>query len=120
MTSDAAAGLGDDAAALVGGVGCAHWHSRLDVVAVRFRCCGHTWPCLHCHDEAEDHQVTPWPTDTEADRAQDAVLCRVCGSWLTVGEYLGLYGGTAAPACPHCATPFNPGCALHTGVYFRV
>jgi uncharacterized CHY-type Zn-finger protein len=123
MTSDMSA---PDAAGLVGGVGCAHWHSPLDVVAVRFHCCGRTYPCLHCHDEAEDHSVTPWPTATVVDRAQDAVLCRSCGVWLTVGEYLDVYAASASPAsparpcCPRCAAPFNPGCALHAGVYFQV
>lgn len=123
MTSDTAAD------ALVGGVGCTHWHTPLDVVAVRFHCCGHTYPCLHCHDEAEDHAVTPWPTASAADRAVEAVLCRACGSWLSVGEYLDLYAGSCVfststvsvgPACPHCAASFNPGCALHAGVYFQV
>lgn len=119
MTSDAAS----DATDLVGGVGCAHWHSPLDVVAIRFHCCGRTYPCLHCHDEAEDHSVTPWPTATADERSVDAVLCRVCGTWLTVGEYLGLYSASSAPAgpaCPHCAASFNPGCALHAHVYFQV
>ncbi|WP_414120800.1 CHY zinc finger protein [Corynebacterium nuruki] len=110
----------DGSTDLVGGVGCAHWHSPLDVVAIRFHCCGRTYPCLHCHEEAEDHAVTPWPTATVADRVQEAALCRSCGSWLTVGEYLDLYAAGEAPACPHCGAPFNPGCALHSGVYFQV
>lgn len=125
-----------DAATLVGGVGCAHWHSARDVVAVRFRCCGHTYPCLLCHAEAEDHPVTPWPTATDVQRRESAVLCRSCGTWLTVGEYLAVYGvdhgagavtdgaGSGAdgrpPACPGCGAAFNPGCALHTGIYFDV
>ena len=112
--------MNSDASALVGGVGCTHWHSPLDVVAIRFHCCGHTYPCLHCHDGAEDHPVTPWPTVTASDRAVDAVLCRACGAWLTVGEYLDVYGGTAEPQCPHCAASFNPGCAFHSHVYFQV
>ena len=112
-----------DASALVGGVGCTHWHSPLDVVAIRFHCCGHTYPCLHCYDEAEDHPVTPWPTTTASDRSQNAVLCRSCGSWLTVGEYLDLYSESTdphCPCCPRCAASFNPGCALHSHVYFEV
>lgn len=112
-----------DASAMVGGVGCTHWHSPLDVVAIRFHCCGHTYPCLHCHDEAEDHPVTPWPTTTASDRSPHAVLCRSCGSWLTVGEYLDLYSESTeprCPCCPRCAASFNPGCALHSHVYFEV
>lgn len=97
---------------LVGGVGCRHWHSPLDVVAIRFRCCGHTYPCLQCHAEAEDHPVRPWPAGEFDDRA--AVLCRVCGRWMTVNDYLGC-GST----CPGCGASFNPGCALHAHVYFE-
>ena len=119
MTSDPS-----ETAHLIGGVGCEHWNSRLDVVAIRFHCCGRTYPCLHCHDEASDHPVTPWPTDTSDDLAVDAVMCRCCGTWLSVGEYLSLYAGSAQhperPACPHCAAPFNPGCARHTHLYFHV
>ncbi|AEK36145.1 hypothetical protein CVAR_0792 [Corynebacterium variabile DSM 44702] len=112
-------------------------------MAIRFHCCGRTYPCLHCHDVAEDHSVTPWPTATADERSVDAVLCRVCGSWLTVGEYLGLYAefhpslfaelpgdsnppdfaGVVEPRrrrCPHCAASFNPGCALHAHIYFQV
>ncbi|AGP30329.1 hypothetical protein A606_03380 [Corynebacterium terpenotabidum Y-11] len=101
-------------------MGCVHWHSPLDVVAIRFHCCGRTYPCLHCHDEAENHPVSPWPTSTATQRAEQAVLCRSCGEWLSIGEYLAVYGRAAvAPACPHCAASFNPGCALHTGIYFR-
>lgn len=105
---------------LVGGVGCLHWHSPLDVVAIRFHCCRRTYPCLHCHDEAEDHPVTPWPTATDTDLAENAVLCRVCGTWLSVGEYLGVYQGAGGPECPHCRAAFNPGCSLHAHIYFDV
>ncbi|WP_291474244.1 CHY zinc finger protein [Corynebacterium sp.] len=118
MTSDPTSDAAADA--LVGGVGCTHWHSSLDIVAIRFHCCGHSYPCLHCHEEAEDHPVTPRPTATGSDRAQEAVLCRACGAWLTVVEYLDLYDGAAEPHCPYCAASFNPGCALHSQVYFQV
>lgn len=108
---------------LIGGVGCTHWNSPLDVVAIRFHCCGRTYPCLHCHDEASGHPVTPWPTDTADDLAVEAVMCRNCGTWLSVGEYLELYDETdqcQSPHCPHCAANFNPGCARHTHIYFQV
>ncbi|MGO1948397.1 MAG: CHY zinc finger protein [Mycobacteriaceae bacterium] len=117
----------DDGRELLGGVGCAHWHSPLDVAAIRFHCCGHVYPCLHCHSENEDHAVEPWPagagTSGESS-GEPAVLCRTCGHWMTVGEYLSLYGEDDGdgeqrePSCPSCAAPFNPGCALHSGIYF--
>lgn len=125
---------------LIGGVGCAHWQSPLDIVAIRFHCCGHVYPCLHCHNEAETHPVEPWPVGEDG----EVVLCRACGHWMTATEYLEVYRGcgsrvssdrpaspeptvssgssspastSTAPACPSCAAAFNPGCALHTGVY---
>lgn len=112
---------------LVGGVGCTHWGSPLDVVAIRFRCCGNTYPCLQCHAECEDHPVAPWPS---GEWATDAVLCRVCGHWMTVGQYLGVLKGTPeqpeqpdephCPHCPHCRAQFNPGCARHAHIYFDI
>ncbi|MGO2111121.1 MAG: CHY zinc finger protein [Pseudoclavibacter sp.] len=88
---------------------CIHYRSPLDVVAIKFRCCGLYFPCLHCHDEAQDHPIAPWGAD---ERGERAVLCGKCASELTITEY------TAATVCPRCAAPFNPGCALHFDVYF--
>lgn len=98
-------------AALVGGVGCDHWSTPLDVIAIRFHCCGRTYPCLHCHDENEDHPLVPWPVARFDDG--DAVLCRACGHWMTVNGYLG-----CGSSCPACAAAFNPGCSLHAHLYF--
>ncbi len=98
---------------LVGGVGCVHWRSPRDVVAIRFHCCGRTYPCLHCHDEAEDHRIVPWPR--ELFDTGDAVLCRACGHWMTVHAYL-----DSGSACPACGASFNPGCSLHAHLYFDI
>ncbi|WP_460795256.1 CHY zinc finger protein [Microbacterium sp. GXF0217] len=88
---------------------CVHYNGPLDVIAIRFACCGEWYPCLRCHDEAVDHGILPWPIDQRDERA---VLCGVCRSTLTIDAYL------AATNCTHCAAPFNPGCALHHPVYF--
>ena len=90
---------------------CAHYRGPLDVVAIRFACCGEWYPCLRCHEEAVDHGILPWPRDQ---RDEQAVLCGVCGSTLTIAAYL------TATGCPQCAAPFNPGCALHHPVYFEM
>ena len=90
---------------------CIHYHSALDVVAIRFACCGEYYPCHLCHEEAVGHPAQQWPL---ADRDREAVLCGVCGHELTIAEYL------AADSCPRCAAPFNPGCHLHTHLYFEV
>lgn len=100
---------------LVGGVGCAHWTSPLDMVAIRFYCCAKTYPCLQCHSDAEDHPVSPWPRE-EFD-TPGAVLCRSCGHWMSVAGYLTV-GRREQPACPVCGSGFNPGCGRHAHVYF--
>ena len=90
---------------------CIHYRSPLDVVAIRFACCGEYYPCHLCHAEAAGHPARQWPI---AERDREAVLCGVCGHELTIAEYL------AADACPRCTAPFNPGCHLHTHLYFEV
>lgn len=98
---------------LTGGVGCEHWNTSRDIVAIRFHCCGRTYPCLYCHEQAEDHRIVTWPRglfDTG-----DAVLCRACGHWMTVRAYL-----DSGSSCPACAAPFNPGCSRHAHLYFDV
>lgn len=101
----------------VGGTGvdqqarCAHWNSEVDVVAIRFRCCGDFYACHSCHQEAVDHPAEIWPRDRFAEQA---ILCGVCGSTLSIADYL------TATACPWCAARFNPRCALHAHRYFEV
>ncbi|KAB1648451.1 hypothetical protein F8O04_10885 [Pseudoclavibacter endophyticus] len=90
---------------------CIHYRSPLDVVAIRFRCCGEYFPCLHCHAEMRDHRIERWRADEVGERA---VLCGVCGHELTIAEYVD------ASSCPRCAAPFNPGCSLHHEVYFTL
>ncbi len=91
---------------------CAHWHSPLDVIAIRFRCCGDWYPCSECHAEAASHDVQVWPRD-EFD--VEAVLCGKCGRKLSVNEYL-----DCGYVCPECGAGFNPGCSRHLHLYFEM
>ncbi|OZB84835.1 CHY zinc finger protein [Microbacterium sp. 13-71-7] len=90
---------------------CVHYRTELDVVAIRFVCCGEFYPCHLCHAETADHPARPWPL---AEQGAKAVLCGVCGHELEIRDYLG------ATACPRCAAAFNPRCALHADLYFEV
>lgn len=90
---------------------CVHYRGPLDVVAIRFHCCGEFYPCFRCHAEAAGHEPSVWPRE-EFDTP--AVLCGVCGSTLTITAYL------SADSCRSCDAPFNPGCALHHPLYFEV
>ncbi|MFJ3491214.1 CHY zinc finger protein [Leifsonia aquatica] len=88
---------------------CIHYRTELDVIAIRFACCGEYYPCHLCHAEAADHPAQAWPEGSGAERA---VLCGVCGEELTIDAYLGVDG------CPGCGAAFNPGCKLHRHLYF--
>lgn len=90
---------------------CAHYAGPLDVIAIRFACCGDWYPCLHCHESEAGHPIRPWPAEAGS---QLAVLCGACGTTLPIADYV------AAAACPACEAAFNPGCALHHCIYFTV
>ena len=90
---------------------CIHYRTPLDVIAIRFACCGEYYPCHLCHAETADHSARPWPASA---RNEHAVLCGVCGGTVSIAAYLGI------EACPACAAPFNPGCKQHSELYFEV
>ena len=90
---------------------CAHWHSPLDIVALKMRCCCVYYACRACHDALADHPAQLWPL---AERDASAVLCGACQAELSIAAYL-----ACDDACPACAAPFNPGCKLHRHLYFE-
>jgi uncharacterized CHY-type Zn-finger protein len=85
---------------------CAHYKSALDIIAIKFKCCGHWFPCYECHAESAGH-ASKDEFDTRA------VLCGHCGAQMTVAEYL-----NCQSTCPRCSSRFNPGCARHYYLYF--
>ncbi|HXH62232.1 MAG TPA: CHY zinc finger protein [Fimbriimonadaceae bacterium] len=89
---------------------CAHWGSHLDVVAIKFKCCNKFYACRECHDELEPHHALLWKRE---ERFQHAVLCGVCQKTMSIADYL-----ECEDFCPHCRTPFNPGCRSHRALYF--
>lgn len=89
---------------------CGHWHGELDIIAIKFKCCGEWFPCFECHASEADHTASVWPTD-EIDT--EAVLCGACGHHLSITEYL-----DCGSACPKCKSKFNPGCTKHYHLYF--
>ncbi|MDO5053095.1 MAG: CHY zinc finger protein, partial [Pseudoclavibacter sp.] len=89
---------------------CVHYRTELDIVAIRFACCREYYPCHACHAETAGHPPERWPASAFEELA---ILCGACGSELTIRAYLD------AAACPHCAAPFNPRCALHRERYFH-
>ncbi|UZD23347.1 CHY zinc finger protein [Algoriphagus halophytocola] len=90
---------------------CQHWHSDLDVIAIKFKCCEKYYPCFSCHEEEADHKPQVWP---KSEFDSKAILCGVCGSELTIAEYQ-----ASGNTCPNCTAAFNPGCSKHYHLYFE-
>ena len=90
--------------------GCAHHHSPLDIVAIRFKCCNEYYSCFACHEALADHPRTLW---LPSEYHEEAVLCGDCGHRLTISEYIG-----CESRCPRCLALFNPGCVDHRHLYF--
>ena len=90
---------------------CAHYHSEIDRIAIKFFCCGIYYPCFECHQAAGCGQPNVWPKEKFNEKA---VLCGACGHELKIQEYL-----DCASSCPACQARFNPGCSLHKHLYFE-
>jgi uncharacterized CHY-type Zn-finger protein len=90
---------------------CVHFHSEKDIVAIKFRCCNHYYPCHQCHEENAGHTAVVWP---RSDWDTPAVLCGACGGELTIREYF-----SCGDTCPACHAAFNPNCRLHYNLYFE-
>jgi len=91
---------------------CVHYHSELDIIAIKFKCCGEYYPCYECHGELADHPAQVWKKE---ERNEKAILCGVCQTELTIREYF-----DADNKCPHCRSPFNPNCSRHYHLYFEI
>lgn len=91
---------------------CAHYHSEIDIIAIKFKCCGEWFPCFDCHAAIADHEPAVW---TKEERNKKAILCGACRHHLTIAEYF-----ECGSRCPRCAADFNPGCANHYQLYFEI
>ncbi|WP_343781241.1 CHY zinc finger protein [Alkalibacillus silvisoli] len=90
---------------------CNHYHSEVDRVAIKFKCCNTYYPCYKCHDENTNHPVERWRID---ERNIQAILCGSCGSELTIDEYM-----NHPTACFKCHASFNIHCRNHYHLYFE-
>lgn len=91
---------------------CDHWHSELDIIAIRHKCCMEYYACISCHDELAGHASEVWP---KSERQRLAVLCGNCYRELSIEEYL-----KSNSQCPGCKAGFNPGCSKHYTLYFEM
>jgi len=90
---------------------CIHYHTDLDIIAIKFKCCGKFYPCYKCHEENEQHEIIRWQ---KQEFSKPAILCGHCKTILKISEYM----GTAK--CPYCGAGFNSRCKAHYHIYFEV
>jgi uncharacterized CHY-type Zn-finger protein len=91
---------------------CVHYHSQLDIIAIKFKCCSNYYPCYECHAEEAGHTAQIWSKD---ERTTKAILCGMCNYELTIEEYF-----TSGNQCTKCHSPFNPKCSGHYHLYFEM
>ncbi|KAH7146352.1 zinc finger CHY domain-containing protein [SL153], partial [Dactylonectria macrodidyma] len=90
---------------------CLHWHSDLDIIAIRHKCCKTYYACISCHEAQADHPPKVW---SKGERDEKAILCGNCKVELTITQYL-----NSGNQCPTCSAAFNPGCSMHYDLYFE-
>lgn len=90
---------------------CMHWHSDLDVIAIKFKCCGDWFACFDCHEAVVDHPHQVWPM---TEFSTQAILCGACGDQMSVAQYI-----EGNSKCAKCGKHFNPGCSKHFHLYFE-
>ncbi|GMM35233.1 Hot13 protein [Saccharomycopsis crataegensis] len=88
---------------------CVHYHSPLDIVALKFKCCKTFYPCHQCHPLS--HMVRRYNNkDLEH---ETVVLCGQCHRGLKFNEY-----ANGEYRCKYCDCDFNPKCEGHHKLYF--
>lgn len=91
---------------------CKHYHSKRDIIAIKFPCCDTYYPCYQCHQECTDHPAKKW---SQHQFDELAILCGVCTKEFTIHEYMELDS-----CCSQCRSTMNPGCQLHWNLYFKL
>ena len=91
---------------------CEHYHSELDIIAIKFKCCEKYYSCYQCHEEIAGHAPQIWNKDEWDTKA---ILCGNCKTELTINEYI-----RSGNRCPNCKALFNPNCSKHYHLYFQV
>ena len=91
---------------------CTHYHSPLDIIAIKFKCCDTYYPCFFCHEETAEHKAEVW---SKHEFDTKAILCGICKHEMTINEYK-----NSNYKCPSCNSGFNPGCSNHDHLYFEV
>jgi len=91
---------------------CIHYHSSLDIIAIKFKCCKEYYPCYYCHKENTDHEPITW---LPGEREIKAVFCGVCKSEMTISQYI-----NSNNHCVFCNNKLNKNCEKHHHLYFEI
>lgn len=91
---------------------CTHYHSSLDVIAIKFKCCGEYYSCFYCHEETATHSAEKW---TKSELNTKSILCGMCRGEMSFIEYK-----SSGHQCLFCNAAFNPKCKNHDHLYFEV
>jgi len=89
---------------------CKHYHSAIDVIAIKFYCCNTYYPCYKCHEEVADHKIKVWPKHKFAEKA---IFCGVCKTEHSITAYKEM------DSCTACGAKYNDRCSLHHHLYFE-
>lgn len=89
---------------------CIHYHGPLDIIAIKFNCCNHYYPCYYCHQQEAGHIATVWNKTAFGEKA---ILCGACSNEMSITEYK-----ESNYQCPFCNAAFNPKCNNHDHLYF--
>ena len=90
---------------------CKHYHTDLDVIAIKFACCHKYYACFACHLELADHPAQKW---SSIHFTKKAILCGLCGETQNIREYL-----SSGSQCIRCEALFNSNCKQHWALYFE-
>lgn len=89
---------------------CQHYHTELDIVALKCFDCLKYYACYQCHDNLEEHCFRAYPCHLKQDKV---LICGVCQHEMVIEEY------QEAIACSNCHSVFNPACSKHYDIYFE-
>ncbi|SCU99946.1 LAMI_0G01882g1_1 [Lachancea mirantina] len=98
---------------------CIHWHSEVDIICFKLKCCRKFYACYACHENLEDHRIERYDLGKDDDMKERVVLCGKCKNAMTFEEYIGQKPGAGDLNCPFCNSVFNPYCRLHYDKYFE-
>ncbi|KAK6205296.1 uncharacterized protein RJT21DRAFT_14676 [Scheffersomyces amazonensis] len=102
---------------------CQHYHSKLDIIAIKYKCCREYYPCFKCHQELAEHKSEIFNKfELYSSSPEKVILCGNCYSELTFKEYSGTKtvesDSCEIQHCIQCKSLFNPKCSLHYDIYF--